>query len=194
MSIASDPVAQLARALDQTGVIVSRITPEQATLPTPCRSWDVRELITHLIDAVRQFSVMATGGQWDPHSNVTIGDDWSGAYRAAADALLATWRRPGALEGTIQLPFGEFPATWRLNLQISELAIHGWDLAKATGQSTDLDPDLGQTALDWAKQNVLSQYRGAEESSGQAFGPEVAVTDDAPVYDRLAAFVGRDPR
>ncbi|MDB5056867.1 MAG: uncharacterized protein JWO59_339 [Chloroflexi bacterium] len=193
MSNALDPVAQLARALDQAGAIISRIKPEQSTLPTPCRSWDVRSLVTHLLDAVQQFSVIATGGQWNAHANVEIGEDWSAAYLAAADTLLATWRRPGALDGTIQLPFGEFPVTWRLELQIAELAIHGWDIAKATGQSSELDPEVGQAALDWAKQNVLPQYRSADEGGGQSFGLEVPVQADAPLYDRLAGFVGRNP-
>ena len=102
------------------------------------------------------------------------------------------WQREGALDGTVRLPFGEVPATWLVNQQIADLAVHGWDIARATGQSTDLDPELGQVALAWARENLQPQFRGAE-GSGRAFGPEVPVPDSAPLYDRLAAFFGRDP-
>ncbi len=67
------------------------------------------------------------------------------------------------------------------------------DVAKATGQPTDhLDPELAELSLDWARQNLAPQFRG-DEASGMAFGHEVPVSSDAPPYDRLAGFFGRDP-
>src|SRR5947209_3983244 len=135
---------------------------------------------------------MVGGAEWEQHDTDVIDDDWLGVYRAAAGALLAAWQREGALDGTVQLPFGAVPAAWCVNQQIADLAVHGWDIARVTGQSTDLDPDLGQVALAWARQNLQPQFRG-EEGSGRAFGPEVPVPESAPLYDRLAAFFGRDP-
>jgi hypothetical protein len=67
-----------------------------------------------------------------------------------------------------------------------------WDIAKATGQSTELDPVLGRTALEWGTANLLPEYRG-DEAAGYHVGPVVAVREDAPLYDRIAAFGGRDP-
>lgn len=192
MTVESDPIARLARALDQTGAIIARVRPEQAALPTPCRAFDVRALVNHVVQDVRMFTAMVSGDQWDQHDTDAIGDDWAGAYSAAAKALLAAWRRDGALERTVQLPFGQAPAAWCVDQQISDLVVHGWDIAKATAQSTDLDPDLGQRALEWARQNLQPQLRG-EEGSGQAFGPEVDVPASAPLHDRLAAFFGRQP-
>jgi uncharacterized protein (TIGR03086 family) len=158
---ATGSVDLLARTLAQTEAIVARVRPEQAALPTPCASWDVRALVNHVVHDVQQFTVTVHGGNWDPQDTDVIGDDWAGAYREAAASLLAAWRRPGALEQTVKLTGGEFPATWRVGQQIADLAVHGWDIAKATGR---------------------------------AFGPEVAVAADAPLYDRLAGFWGRDPR
>jgi uncharacterized protein (TIGR03086 family) len=183
----------LARTLAQTGAIIDRVRPEQATLPTPCAAWDVRALVNHVVHDVQQFTVTAHGGEWAPSDADVIGDDWAGAYRQAASSLLAAWRRPGALDQPVRLPFGEFPATWRVGQQIADLAVHGWDIAKATGQSTDLDPEVGQLALDWGGENLKPEFRG-DEASGRSFGAEVAVADDAPLYDRLAGFFGRDPR
>jgi uncharacterized protein (TIGR03086 family) len=188
----SDRLALLARALDQAGAIVARVEPEQAALPTPCRSWDVRALVDHLVHDLQQFTARAGGRDWEPHDRDLIGDDWAGAYRRAADELLEAWRRAGPLDRKVRLPSGEVPATWQVDQQITDVAVHGWDLARATGQSTDLDPELGQLALDWAAENLKPQFRG-DEASGHVFGPEVPVDGDAPVYDRLAGFFGRDP-
>ena len=187
-----DPVGQLTRAVDQAGAIISRVRPDQAALPTPCRSWDVRALVNHLVHDVQQFTAMASGGKYQKDDTDVIGEDWVGAYATAADALLKAWRREGALDRTVQLPFGEMPATWSVGQQIADLVVHGWDLAKATGQSTELDPELGQLALDWGRENLRPEFRG-DEASGRVFGPEVSVPEDAALYDRLAAFWGRDP-
>ncbi len=192
MTAASDPIARLTRALDQTGAIIARVRPEQAALPTPCRAWDVRALVNHVVQDVRYFTAMVSGAPRELDDADDVGDDWAGAYRAAAGALLAAWGREGALDGTVQLPFGPMPAAWCVGQQISDLVVHGWDIARATGQPAELDSELGQEALQWARQNLQPRFRGDEES-GYAFGPEVTVPDDAPLHDRLAAFFGRTP-
>jgi uncharacterized protein (TIGR03086 family) len=112
-------------------------------LPTPCRARDVLALVNHVVQDVRRFITMASGAQWEPHETDAIGDDWVGVYRAAAGALLAAWQREGALDGMVKLPFGEVPATWSVNPQLADLVVHGWDIARATGQSTDLEPRTG---------------------------------------------------
>jgi uncharacterized protein (TIGR03086 family) len=188
----TDPIDRLARAVDQTAATISRVRRDQAGLPTPCRSWDVRALVNHVVHDVQQFTAMAGGGKYQKDDADVIGEDWAGAYGRAADALLGAWRREGALDRTVQLPSGEVPATWSVGQQVADLVVHGWDLAKATGQSTELDPELGEFSLDWGKDNLQPEFRG-DEASGRVFGPEVSLPEDAPVYDRLAAFWGRDP-
>jgi uncharacterized protein (TIGR03086 family) len=188
----TDRLDLLARALDQTGALVAATRPDQAALPTPCRSWDVRALVDHIVHDLEQFTAAAAGRDWRPHDRDLVGDDWAGAYRAAADGLLDAWRRAGPLERTVRLPMGEVPASWQVDQQVADLAVHGWDLARATGQPSGLDPEVGRLALDWGRQNLKPQFRG-DEASGRAFGPEVPVDSDAPLYDRLAGFFGRDP-
>lgn len=75
-----------------------------------------------------------------------------------------------------------------MDWQTAEFAVHGWDLARATGQSTDLDPEVAQRGLDFMSAALTPDRRGA------AFGPAVKLPEAAPVYDRLVAFAGRDPR
>jgi uncharacterized protein (TIGR03086 family) len=152
----------------------------------------VRALVNHVVLDVQHFTVSASEGVWEEHDTDVIGEDWAGAYREAADALVAAWQREGVLDRTLQLPFGEVPAEWSVTQQIADVVVHGWDIAKATGQSTDLDAELGRLALEWARQNLRPEFRG-DEGSGRVFGAEVPVSDSAPLHDRLAGFFGRNP-
>ncbi|GII61080.1 TIGR03086 family protein [Sphaerisporangium krabiense] len=193
MAASEDQIALLGRALDQTGALIAGIRPEEAGLPTPCRSWDVRALVDHVVDEVRRFAAVTAGGRRDHQGTDLIGDDRHGAYRAAARELLAAWHGPGARERPHRLPFGEIPAEWAVGQHITELVVHAWDIAKATGRPTDLDPELGEAALAWGLANLTPEHR-ADEADGGHIGPRVEVPEDAPLYDRLAAFGGRDPR
>ena len=177
----------LERALDQTSKLVSGIKPDQAGLPTPCTEFDVHALVNHIVYDLRIFKTTLTEGEREAPGADLIGDDWSAAYHAAAQDLLTTWRAHGT-EGMLKTRLGEFPVKWAIGQHLSDIAVHGWDIARATGQPADFDPEVGEAALEWARQNLKPQFRG------QAFGAEVPVAPDAPLYDRLAGFFGRDPR
>ncbi|SDI16441.1 TIGR03086 family metal-binding protein [Nonomuraea jiangxiensis] len=192
MSSSDDTLDLLERALAQVGAVIAAVRPDQAELPTPCRSWDVRALVNHVTDEVHQFAVVTAGGKREHLGLDVIGDDWAGAFRAVADELLEVWRQPGALDRPQHLSIGDFPPSWALGQQITELTVHAWDIAKATGQSTDLDPELGKLALTWAGDNLRPEFRG-DESEGYQIGHEKPVDPDAPLYERLAAIGGRDP-
>jgi uncharacterized protein (TIGR03086 family) len=71
--------------------------------------------------------------------------------------------------------------------QTAELAVHTWDLARAIGHSPHLDPEVAERGLAFMSSALTPEVRG------ESFGPPVPVADDAPVYDRLAAFAGRTP-
>jgi hypothetical protein len=78
------------------------------------------------------------------------------------------------------------PGSW--DSQPSITSPHAWDLAKATGQSTDLNPALAAQLLTGAQAMVSPEFRGPE---GAPFGFEVAVDPTACAADRLAGFLGR---
>ena len=192
MTTGEELVDALGKALDQTGEVIAATSLDQAGRPTPCGSWNVRELVNHIVYDARMFTDTSQGLPRPPAGEDLIGDEWSAAYDAASGELIAIWRRPGATEGTIALPQGEIPRVWRVGQQLANFAVHGWDVAKATGQSTELDPEVGEAALAWGRENLKPEFRG-EEGSGKVFGLEVQVPPDAPLYDRLAGFFGRDP-
>jgi uncharacterized protein (TIGR03086 family) len=183
---ATDPLRVLARAIEQCGAVVSRVQREQANQPTPCSEWDVRSLVNHTVYDVQLFTAALNGQERGSPDADLIGDNWATAYQAAGDALQGAWRRRGT-DGTLKTRVGEFPATWAVGQHTADLAVHAWDIATATGQSTELDPEVGREALAWARENLKPQFRGT------AFGPEVEVPENAPIYDRLAGFFGRNP-
>jgi uncharacterized protein (TIGR03086 family) len=182
-----DRIALLQRALDQTGALIARVRPEQASAPTPCTDWNLRQLVNHVVVDVQQFTRMAQGERYQAHTADVIGADWLAAYRAAAEGLLAAWQRPGALERVARAPFGDVSAEWQIGQQVADLAVHAWDLARAAGLAPEMDGEVVEAALEWGRANLKPQFRGA------AFGPEVEVSPTAPAYDRLVGFFGRRP-
>jgi uncharacterized protein (TIGR03086 family) len=176
----------LERALDQAGTIVSRIRPDQASMSTPCAEFDVRALVNHLVFDMQTFAFNIGGGEHGSPDDDLIGSDWSDAYATARVALEDAWRAKG-VEGTVKTRRGELPATWAVGQHLADLSVHAWDLATATHQSTKLDAEVARVSLDWAHGALKPEYRG------KAFGPEVEVPENAPIYERLAGFFGRNP-
>jgi uncharacterized protein (TIGR03086 family) len=185
--MASTPTLDLlGRTLDQTVTYIAAVKPVQASLRTPCPHWDVRALINHSVYDLQLFETMVTGGERPAPGADLIGEDnWGPVFQAAADKLMEAWKRRG-VDGTIKVgPLGEVPATWVIGQHLSDIAVHGWDIARATDQNTEGDPDVGETALEWGRANLKPEFRG------DAFGPEVKPKENAPLYDRLANFFGR---
>jgi uncharacterized protein (TIGR03086 family) len=173
----------LVRALDQAHAVIAAIRPEQADLPTPCRSWNVSQLTNHVILDTSQFTETARGGAYQPGEGHLEPSSWTAAFEHGAAGLLAAWRE--------QVPLDE-AKTNRVSHQITEFAVHSWDIARATGQTRPLDEEIAAHALAWAQRSLKPEHRG-DEARGMAFGPEVPASPDAPAADRLAAFSGRRP-
>jgi uncharacterized protein (TIGR03086 family) len=109
--VPADVLDRLESALAITGALVADIAPTQWRAPTPCPDWDVRMLTNHLVGGLRIFAARLTdieaGGE---HEDDWLGEDPVAAYRAAADAVLAAWRSPGALTRTLTISLGPVPA------------------------------------------------------------------------------------
>ena len=176
MTTPHESVAVLSRALDQAGDVLTAVHRDQLALPTPCEDWTVEQLIAHLLTAPTNFVTMMNGGEVDWSAEPPpVPEDFAAAFRSAADDLIHTWhqREQGS----------DANADW----QTPEFAVHTWDLARATGQSTELDPGVAERSLAFMSANLKPEMRG------EVFGAEVSVPDDAPIYDRLASFAGRTP-
>ena len=175
------------RVIGEVEALVQAVRPEQLTAPTPCSDFDVRALINHLIFENLAHAALADGTAIPAPDRTTdyVGEDHAAAYRESARAVRAAFARPGMV--TQRYGPLEAPGSMLVQQLIIELLSHGWDLAKATGQGTDLAPDVAEEALTVAR----SWYRDQPRGPGNAFGPEQPVPAGASAADRLAAYLGR---
>lgn len=175
------------RAMTQTGSIIEAVRDDQLGLPTPCDEWDVRTLMSHITGVVTRVALLGEGHDILSVSPFTdLGNDRAGTYRAACDRAVAAWDDDAKLDALYAVPWGKAPGRAALGGYVRELLAHGWDLAVATGQRSELDPALGEFALDLSRQTVPAGSR-----EGFPFGPAVSVPAGAGVYAQLAAWLGR---
>lgn len=92
------------------------------------------------------------------------------------------------MENMLTLPFGETPGTAFVGIAVTDTFTHGWDLAKSTGQYTDLAPNLAGQLLIGTKQFISPGLRSLD---GAVYGPEQSAPVNASKADELAAFLGR---
>jgi uncharacterized protein (TIGR03086 family) len=180
----------LDRALNQTGRVVAGVAAEQAGLPTPCTDYDVAALIGHILGVVQRITLLGEGADAlavpAMRSDVAPAD-WSAAYRQGVDRLRAVWADHSVLDRVMRLPWGIFPGRVALTGYATEMTMHGWDLAHATGQTGRLDPGLAVAVLDLAPLVVPAESRGGHIP----FAPVVEVPADADPYLRVAGYLGR---
>jgi uncharacterized protein (TIGR03086 family) len=195
-----EAVKLLQGAVDSTTRTVGALTPEHEKLPTPCEDWDVHTLVAHLTGVTASFTDAASGRQPDepvPMSELEgylIGEGEKriaggpvDGYRETARACAAAWQQRGA-DGTVFLPAGvEVPATMAVGIVSLDTLVHGWDIARAIGADTEIDPSIAEAGLETARGFVNDQMRGT------AYGHEVEVPADASPTAQLVAFMGRKP-
>jgi uncharacterized protein (TIGR03086 family) len=180
----------LSQGFASTGKILAGVSSDQLDAPTPCASWTVRDLVNHIVGGTTFFAVTAETGAapTGEASDFTTGDYVSRFKEGAARAVQA-FEAKGAMEKMMKLPFAELPGSAFVNIATVDTFTHGWDLARATGQSTDLNPELAAQLLAIAQGFLPDALRGPD---GQApFGPKVEPAAGACPADQLAAFLGR---
>jgi uncharacterized protein (TIGR03086 family) len=182
-------VEPLERAVRSTRTVLGGVTPEQLTWTTPCASWKVSDLINHIVGGQFFFASVASGEQPNRERPDFSAGDFVSEFERGSTAAVAAFDEPGAMERTMHLPFGDMPGSIFVKIAATDTFIHGWDLAKATGQPADLDPDLAVELLAGARPFLSDSLRGPEGKA--SFGPEQPCSPEAPNADQLAAFLGR---
>lgn len=189
---AAESVEQLIAAQDLTAALIAALGPDRLADPTPCEGWDVRTLVTHLIIGSRLFALLVRGeprpdpAELDARRTDLLGDDAAAAYRAATDELIEAYRRPGAMEQPMNLPYGVLPGAATVPLRIVETMAHGWDLGRVLGRMPEYDPRTIEAGLETAHKMLAMVPPGRN-----AFAPPRPAPDDAAPLDRLAALMGR---
>jgi uncharacterized protein (TIGR03086 family) len=191
-----DRRSELLDSYENAAVIVSGIDAADLGQPTPCRAYDVAGLIDHIVEAAHRAAALGRGqapppGDDSPH--VALSEAPGQLRQAATDAALA-WDDDSRLSSTFTMPWGEeYAGATLVDMYLAELAAHAWDLARATGQLDQLEPSLAVLALEGARAMIKPAYRDLVEP-GSPYGAEVPPPPGANDWERLAAFMGRDPR
>lgn len=157
--------------------------------PTPCTDTSVARLLDHLMGLTEAFRAAAgkEPDQGGPQADAHLDPKWRDVLPERLDALVAAWRDPSAVEGVTIAGGVEMPAADMVVVALDELVIHGWDLARATGQTFEPDP------ADVAAILPFLESFGSPDGTPGLFGPARPVPDDAPPFDRALGLSGRDP-
>jgi uncharacterized protein (TIGR03086 family) len=168
-------------AADRFSARLDAVGDDQWDNPTPCTDWNVRQLVDHVIDIQRQIPE-GLG------TSVGDGADAQEKWNRVREAALAALRQPGVLDRTMQGAGGrEVPVEMAIIPRLSDLVVHTWDLARATGGDERLDPGTAAIVLERLKPNdeILRSTR--------TFGPKVEPPPGADAGVELLCFTGRRP-
>ena len=181
-------------AAERTADLVQGVRDDQLQSPTPCPAYTLGDLLDHVGGLSLAFTAAATkdvdeiGGQAPSADASRLGDDWRTRIPADLATLAEAWRDPAAWTGMTKAGGVDLPGEVAGLVALNEVVIHGWDVARASGQPYDPDP----AALE-ACHAFVAQFSGPDADRGGMFGPVVEVPADAPLLERVIGLSGRDP-
>ena len=148
---------------------------------TPCERWNVRELMNHMLETQRYFVGSARGQSVSPPGQTPaatlLGDDPVQEFKKAREETMNTYGDKDVLEKSGPT----------LGIAVADQLLHGWDLAKATGQDTTMPPALAEAAYQMIHGKLTDDQRKG------SFKPELQVDDTASAQDKFLAYAGRNP-
>ena len=167
------------RRADAFETLITHTAPERWTSPSPCERWLARDVVAHVVDYSGQVLRERAG-----MSEVAVFadfDDPAAAFRAIRELV----------EHVLDEPETPPKMANYLDLAVSfDLPQHGWDLAKATGQDSAMDPE--EVELLWSSLSQAPKVWDWQRDNGWYAAP-VSVPEDAPLQDRVLGLIGRDP-
>lgn len=184
-----DALTAYEQTLVWTGQRVAGVRADNLGAATPCRDWNVRALVAHIVAGIWYFKAVASNERVEELMrglSDLVGDDPFASYDRAARAGLEAWRAPDVLDRTYTMPLGEQPGRQALAIHQADLLIHGWDVAEATHQDATMPPELATFALSTEQSFIRPAMRGPGRAYADA--RPSGGTDD---QERLLAFTGR---
>lgn len=174
--------------------VVHGVKPDQLDAPTPCTAYDVRALVNHLLfwgpslEAAGRKEDLPPPAAAEPDVDLTQGD-WAAELVAQLERTATAWSLPAAWQGstTVGGP-PETPAATIGGMLLTELVVHGWDLAQATRQEGSWDAAV----LEYVHRELEATASFGRELG--LYGPEVPVSPDAPRLHRILGLSGRQPK
>jgi uncharacterized protein (TIGR03086 family) len=188
-------IVDLGPAAEQLAGLVAGAPDAELGDPTPCPAYTLGDLIDHVGGLALAFTAAARkdGGHYAnmqaSGDSSRLGDGWRVRIPRDLAALAEAWRAPAAWDGMTRIAGDDAPAAI-IGLSVAdELVVHGWDMARATGQPYQCPPELLQAA-----HSFLVQFASPDLPAGPEvpFGPSRAVPAGAPLLDQVLALAGRE--
>jgi uncharacterized protein (TIGR03086 family) len=169
---------------------VATVRPEQWTNQSPCEDWDARGVVRHI---VIMHGAMLRPLDRERSPAPSVDDDPLGAFRSARADIEAVLADPSLAQIEDSSPAGPMTVERHIDQVVSvDLVLHGWDLARATGQDDTMDPRDVEHA--WSVWSWVVDKMGKERLRvAGVIGREVKIPEGARPQDRLLSLVGRDP-
>ncbi|MCZ4534441.1 TIGR03086 family metal-binding protein [Gordonia terrae] len=184
----------ISEAADHMLGYTARITDAELDRPTPCPDMALAALLAH-VDGLSQAFAAAARKDFGPLTSTPpdpaesrLSSEWRDDLHRHVRELADSWNDPAAWDSMTQAGGVDLPAEIMGMVALSELVLHGWDVARAADIAFDIPDEILQVVFDFHH-----PPQPQEERDGM-FGPVIAVPDDAPLVDRLAGLTGRDPR
>jgi uncharacterized protein (TIGR03086 family) len=192
MTTQEDPRPLFLRSVAIATAIVGGVRPDQHRLSTPCDEYDVQELLGHMVAVLERIIIIGSLG--DPNEATRMveleGKSTLTEWFTRAGKAAEVWSDAKLLGTIVTLPFAQLPGAAAMAIYASELTVHGWDIARATGQTVHWDDDVCRLSMG-AMQMALPPDLARD--ADLPFGAQVKVAADAPLIDQLVAWTGRTP-
>ena len=191
-----DNAVDLGPAARRLADLVANVKDDALDRPTPCPAYKLGDLLEHAGGMALAF---AAAGRKERNAYTEmagagdasrLGDDWRERIPRDLTALAQVWAEPEAWTGMTRIAGDDSPAAVVGLVLADELAVHGWDVARASGQAYACEPDILDAAL-----RFLQMFASPEAPAGPevAFGPARVLLEEAPLLDRVVGMAGRDP-
>lgn len=177
-----------------TTAVLESLSDDQLDARTPCEKLSLHELVAHVgglgvafaAAARKDFGELTNSPPAD--GGYRLDDDWRSRYPDNLRRLAEAWRDPGAWEGMTRIGGADLPAEVAGLVGLTEVAIHGWDVAVVTGQDYRVDDEVAEAVL-----SHLTSFAADGPVEG-LFGPAIEIDFEATSFERALALSGRDPR
>lgn len=171
-----DVIKNHRRATESTASVIDRVPEELLDAPTPCSRWTIREIIEHMV-----------GNNHNLLEKVDRKSTLDG-FAATSNAVLDAYDDPEILARKFDLAGIEVDGRGVIAVNFADVLVHGWDIARAADLDLSLDEDLLT-----ATHRITSRFPEHLRGPDGAFDHPHPVSDDAPLQQRVLAFLGRDP-
>jgi uncharacterized protein (TIGR03086 family) len=183
--------ALMSAAAAETARVVGNVNAGELDRKTPCADWDLRTLLNHTIlwtaYSAEQRAYGKSVAEDLMSKDFAAAPGFAADYQAQVARAVQAWSDPKAWAGGRSVMGSETPATDIAAMLIAEMVLHGWDIARATGQDYQCSQELANELLQTVETQgeMFRQYQG--------FAAIVQVPDSADAFDRALSLSGRDP-